>query len=84
MILFLLGHNFWTKNVRKSIKGSKVTDSSLVSNENFNEILSSIGWALGQVMSRNDQKPILLMTTLTKKMNRLQALPSLLKAWTAL
>ena len=35
MILFLLGHNFWTKNVKKSIKGSKVLDSSLVSNENF-------------------------------------------------
>jgi len=27
--LFILDHNFWTRNVRKSIKGSKDTDSSL-------------------------------------------------------
>jgi len=31
-----------------SIKGSKDSDSSLVSNENFNETLGPSGWALGQ------------------------------------
>jgi len=35
-------------NARKSIKGSKDLDSSLVSNENFSETLWSSGWALGQ------------------------------------
>jgi len=30
------------------IKGSKDSDSSLVSNENFSETLSPSGWALGQ------------------------------------
>jgi len=45
--LFILDHNFGTRNARKSIKGSK--DSSLVLNENFNEISPSSGWALGQV-----------------------------------
>jgi len=31
------------------IKGSKDSDSSLVSNENFSETLWPSGWALGQV-----------------------------------
>jgi len=31
------------------IKGSKDSDSSLVSNENFSRILWPSGWALGQV-----------------------------------
>jgi len=47
--LFILDHNFWTRNARKSIKGSKGLGSSLVSNENFSEILWPSGWALGQV-----------------------------------
>jgi len=46
--LFILDHNFWTRNARKSIKGSKDSDSSLVSNENFTETLWPSGWALGQ------------------------------------
>ena len=46
--MFILDHNFWTRNVRKSIKGSKDLDSSLVSNENFSETLWPSGWALGQ------------------------------------
>jgi len=46
--LFILDHNFWTRNARKSIKGSKDSDSSLVSNENFSETLLPSGWALGQ------------------------------------
>jgi len=49
--LFILNHKFWTRNARKSIKGSKDSDSSLVSNENFNEKLWPSGWALGQVTS---------------------------------
>jgi len=36
------------QNARKSIKGSKDLDSSLVSNENFSETLLPRGWALGQ------------------------------------
>jgi len=47
------------------IKGSKGSDSSLVSNENFREILWPNGWALGQVAwIKMAQK--LLMTSLTK------------------
>ena len=47
--LFILDHSFWTKNARKSIKGSKDLDSSLVPNKNFSEIFWTSGWALGQV-----------------------------------
>ena len=46
--MFILDHNFWSRNAEKSIKGSKYLDSSLVSNENFNKILWPRGWALGQ------------------------------------
>ena len=46
--MFILDHNFWTRNARKSIKGSKDSDSSLVSNENFSETLWPSGWALDQ------------------------------------
>jgi len=46
--LFILDHNFSTRNARKLIKGSKDLDSSLVSNENFRETLWPSGWALGQ------------------------------------
>jgi len=35
--------------LEKLIKGSKDSDSNLVSNENFSEILLPSGWALGQV-----------------------------------
>jgi len=45
---FILDQNFWTRNVRKSIKGSKDSDSSPVSNENFSETLWPSGWILGQ------------------------------------
>jgi len=46
--LFILDHNFETRNARKSVKGSKDLVSSLVSNENFSETLWPSGWALGQ------------------------------------
>jgi len=46
--LFILDHNFSSRNARKSIKGSKDSDSSLVSNENFSETLWPSGWALCQ------------------------------------
>jgi len=46
--LFILDHNFGTRNARKSIKGSKHSDSSLVSNENFSETLRPSGLDLGQ------------------------------------
>ena len=41
--------NFWTRNARKLIKGSKDSDSSLVSNKNFSEIVWPSSWALGPV-----------------------------------
>jgi len=46
--LFILDHNFRTKNARKLIKGSKDLNSILVSNKNFSKILWLSGWALGQ------------------------------------
>jgi len=46
--LFILNHKFWTRNARKLIKGSKDSDSSLVSNENFRKTLWPSGWTLGQ------------------------------------
>ena len=46
--MFILDRNFWTRNARKSIKGSKDLDSNLVSNENCSETLWPSGWALGQ------------------------------------
>jgi len=46
--LFILDHNFGTRNARKSIKGSKYLDSSVVCNENFSETLWPSVWALGQ------------------------------------
>jgi len=36
------------RNARKSIKGLKDLDSSLVSNKNFSETLWPSSWALGQ------------------------------------
>jgi len=51
--LFILDHNFSTRNARKSIKGSKDLDSSLVSYENFRETLWPSSWALGQATCAN-------------------------------
>jgi len=48
MNLYILDHNFPTRNARKSIKGSKDSDSSLVSNENFSKTFWPSGLALGQ------------------------------------
>jgi len=47
--LYISDHNFRTRNATKLIKGSKDLDSSLVSNENFSEILWPSGWDPGQV-----------------------------------
>ena len=48
--LFSLDNNFGTRNARKMIKGSKDSDSGLISNENFSETLWPSGWALGQAI----------------------------------
>jgi len=69
-----LDHNFWTRNARKLIKGSKDLDFSLVSNENFSEILLSSG--LGLRPNEVGQKKrtvlsllvVLLWVTLPKKL----------------
>jgi len=45
LCLFILDHNFRTRNARKSIKVSKDRDHSLVSNEDFSELLPSSSWA---------------------------------------
>jgi len=42
IILFILNHNFWTRNVRKLIKVLKATDSRLVCNEKLSEMLLSV------------------------------------------
>ena len=47
-LLFILDHNFWTRNARKSIKNLKDSDLSLVSNENLSKTLWPSSWALGQ------------------------------------
>jgi len=40
--LYISDHNFRTRNATKLIKGSKDLDWSLVSNENFSEILGLV------------------------------------------
>ena len=45
-ILFILP-NFWTRNSRKQIKGSKDSDFSLVSTKYLREKLPLCGWSLG-------------------------------------
>ena len=46
--LFILDHNFWTRNAKTSIKGLKDSNLSLVGNVNFSKTLWLSGWALGQ------------------------------------
>jgi len=76
------------QNIRNSIKGSKDSDSSLVSNENFSEILPFSGWAICQItwakMAKNlphswhhSQK------TWSPKLFSIADLKSLLRVWTA-
>jgi len=43
MLLFL-GHNFWTRNGRKPIKGLQALDYRLVSNKNLSQKIPSCGW----------------------------------------
>jgi len=60
LVDFRPSRNFLTRNLRKSIKGSKDSDSSLASNKNLSRILSSNGWRLGPGnLSQNGQKPTL-------------------------
>jgi len=76
------------------MKGSKDSDSSLVSNENFSEILWPSGWALGQVTwAKMTQKLLHLWRHSQKNATpnlkiffecRLEDWPIHLSAWTAL
>jgi len=59
--LFSLDNDFRTRNIRKLIKGSKDSDASLVSNENFSKILRPSGWALGQVTSAKMAQKLLYL-----------------------
>jgi len=89
-----LDHNFLTGNARKLFKGSKDSDSSLVSNQNYSEIFPSNGWALDQVTwAKMTIKLPRLWCHSQKTWNpkpkfffhcRLEDLPSLLKVRTAL
>jgi len=89
--LFILDYNFWTRNARKSIKGSKDSDSSLVANENFREILWPSSWALGQVIWANMAPKLLHLwrhsqksaTPKQKIFCRLDDWPIHLSPWTA-
>ena len=47
MKLLFLGHNCWTKNVEKPIKGSKDLDYRLLSTKNLRQKISSWCWHLG-------------------------------------
>jgi len=93
--LFILDHTFSTRNARKSIKSSKDLDSSLVSNENFIEILWRSGWALGQVTRAKMAQTLLHLWCHSQKIHnpqgkkiffdcRLEAWPICLSPWTAL
>jgi len=45
--LVFFGHNVWTRNLRKSSKGSKDLDFSLVSTNNLSTTLSPYSWGPG-------------------------------------
>ena len=47
--MFILDHNFWTRNFSRSSKVSKDSDFSLLSNKNFSEILPSSSLGPGEV-----------------------------------
>ena len=47
ILLFILDHTFCIRNPSKSIKVSKDSDCSVVSNKNFSGILPSSGLGLG-------------------------------------
>jgi len=75
------------------IKGSKDSDSSLISNKNFSEILWSSGWALGQVALAKMAQKLLYLWRHSQKIHnptqkiyfecRLQDWPIRLSPWTA-
>jgi len=45
--LLFLGHNFWTRNARKLIKGSTDSVYRLESNKNLSQKIGSCGWGPG-------------------------------------
>ena len=47
--MLFLGHNFWTSNPRKPVKGSKDSHYSLVSNKSLSQKIPSSSWRQGQV-----------------------------------
>jgi len=53
--LFILDHNFLTRIAKKLIQDSEDSDTSVLSNEKFSEILWPSGWALCQVESKQPQ-----------------------------
>jgi len=56
--MLFLGHNFWTRNARKLIKGLKDSDYSLVSNKNLNKKIPPSNCRSGpRDLSQNGLKP---------------------------
>jgi len=70
--LFILDHNFLTRNTRKSIEGSNDSDSSLVSNENFSEILWPSGWTLDQATRAKMAQKLVHLWRHSQKIHNLQ------------
>jgi len=79
------------------VKGSKDSDSSLVSNENFSEKFWASGWALGQVTWAKMAQILLDLWCHSQKICppetpnqniffecRLEDLPNVMRVWTAL
>jgi len=92
--LLIIDHNIWTRNPSKSIKLSKDSDCSLVSNKNCSEILPSSSLGLGpDEVGQNGPKQLHLWHHSQKIWNpkpknffhcRCKDLLNLLRVWTAL
>jgi len=65
--LFILDHNFWTRNARKLIKGSKDSDSSLfLMKPSAKHFGLAVGLKARGNMSQNNSKTTSLMMSVTK------------------
>ena len=67
--MFILDHNFWTRNARKLIKVSKDADFSLVSNKNLSKNFCLVVGPRSGTSRQNWPKTTLLIMSLTKKWN---------------
>jgi len=67
-----LGCNFWTRNIRKSIKGSKGLDHNLVSNKHLSLVYKwpIIVEAQGLITSPKMHKPTLIMNYISQNTHK--------------